>query len=109
MDRLTSMAVFVKTAESGSFAAAALAFGISSQMAGKHVGMLEERVGARLLNRTTRRQSLTEIGQIFTNAVRPCSRMRKRRSRLRRNCRPRRAGACGSPRPSRSAPAASPR
>ena len=65
MDRLTSMAVFVKTAESGSFAAAALAFGISSQMAGKHVGMLEERVGARLLNRTTRRQSLTEIGQIF--------------------------------------------
>ncbi|WP_341312110.1 LysR family transcriptional regulator [Paraburkholderia sp. IMGN_8] len=65
MDRLTSMAVFVKTADSGSFAAAALAFGISSQMAGKHVSTLEERVGARLLNRTTRRQSLTEIGQIF--------------------------------------------
>jgi DNA-binding transcriptional LysR family regulator len=65
MDRLTSMAIFVKTADSGSFAAAALAFGISSQMAGKHVSMLEERVGARLLNRTTRRQSLTEIGQIF--------------------------------------------
>jgi DNA-binding transcriptional LysR family regulator len=59
------MAVFVKTADSGSFAAAALAFGISSQMAGKHVSTLEERVGARLLNRTTRRQSLTEIGQIF--------------------------------------------
>lgn len=65
MDRLTSMAVFVKTADSGSFAAAALAFGISSQMAGKHVSTLEERVGARLINRTTRRQSLTEIGQIF--------------------------------------------
>ena len=65
MDRLTSMAVFVKTADSGSFAAAALAFGISPQMAGKHVGTLEERVGARLINRTTRRQSLTEIGQIF--------------------------------------------
>jgi len=65
MDRLTSMAVFVKTADSGSFAAAALAFGISPQMAGKHVSTLEERVGARLLNRTTRRQSLTEIGQIF--------------------------------------------
>ncbi|MDR6449134.1 DNA-binding transcriptional LysR family regulator [Paraburkholderia terricola] len=65
MDRLTSMAVFVKTADSGSFAAAALAFGISSQMAGKHVSTLEERVGARLINRTTRRQSLTEIGRIF--------------------------------------------
>ncbi|WGS51585.1 LysR family transcriptional regulator [Paraburkholderia sp. D15] len=65
MDRLTSMAVFVKTADTGSFAAAALAFGMSSQMAGKHVSTLEERVGARLINRTTRRQSLTEIGQIF--------------------------------------------
>jgi DNA-binding transcriptional LysR family regulator len=65
MDRLTSMAVFVKTADSGSFAAAALALGISSQMAGRHVISLEERVGAPLLNRTTRRQSLTEIGHIF--------------------------------------------
>lgn len=65
MDRLTSMAIFVKTAESGSFASAALAFGISSQMAGRHVIALEERVGAPLLARTTRRQSLTEIGQIF--------------------------------------------
>lgn len=65
MDRLTSMAVFVKAAESGSFAAAALAFGISSQMAGRHVSALEARVGAPLLARTTRRQSLTEIGQLF--------------------------------------------
>ncbi len=65
MDRLTSMAIFVKTADSGSFAAAALAFGISPQMAGKHVSTLEERVGTRLINRTTRRQRLTEIGQIF--------------------------------------------
>jgi DNA-binding transcriptional LysR family regulator len=59
------MAVFVKAAESGSFAAAALAFGISSQMAGRHVSALEQRVGAPLLARTTRRQSLTEIGQMF--------------------------------------------
>jgi DNA-binding transcriptional LysR family regulator len=65
MDRLTSMAVFVKAAESGSFAAAALAFGMSSQMAGRHVSALEARVGAPLLARTTRRQSLTEIGQLF--------------------------------------------
>lgn len=65
MDRLTSMAVFVKAAESGSFVAAAHAFGISSQMAGRHVSALEERVGAPLLIRTTRRQSLTEIGRMF--------------------------------------------
>ncbi len=65
MDRLTSMAVFVKAADSGSFAATAAALGLSSQMVGKHVRSLEERVGVRLLNRTTRRQSLTEVGRAF--------------------------------------------
>jgi DNA-binding transcriptional LysR family regulator len=65
MDRLTSMEVFVKAADSGSFAAAASALGLSSQMVGKHVRALEARLGARLLNRTTRRQSLTELGAAF--------------------------------------------
>jgi DNA-binding transcriptional LysR family regulator len=65
MDRLTSMAVFVKAADSGSFAAAASALGLSAQMVGKHVRALETRLGARLLNRTTRRQSLTELGALF--------------------------------------------
>ncbi|CAN7625126.1 LysR substrate-binding domain-containing protein [Phyllobacterium sp. LjRoot231] len=65
MDRLTSMSVFVKAAEAGSFAAAAPALGLSSPMIGKHVRFLEERIGARLLNRTTRRQSLTEVGRAF--------------------------------------------
>jgi DNA-binding transcriptional LysR family regulator len=70
MDRLTSMAVFVKAAEAGSFAAAAPALGLSSPMIGKHVRFLEERVGARLLNRTTRRQSLTEVGRAFYDRCR---------------------------------------
>jgi DNA-binding transcriptional LysR family regulator len=65
MDQLVSMAVFIKAADSGSFSAAADALGMSSQMAGKHVGSLEERLGVKLLNRTTRRQSLTEIGQHY--------------------------------------------
>lgn len=65
MDRLTSMAVFVKAAETGSFAAAGAALGLSSQMVGKHVRLLEERYGMRFINRTTRRQSLTEAGQAF--------------------------------------------
>jgi len=65
MDRLQSMAVFVKAADSGSFSAAAAALGMSSQMAGKHVGALEEHLGVKLLQRTTRRQSLTEIGQHY--------------------------------------------
>jgi DNA-binding transcriptional LysR family regulator len=65
VDRLASMEVFVKTADSGSFAAAAAALGLSAQMVGKHVRALEDRLGARLLNRTTRRQSLTELGRAF--------------------------------------------
>ena len=65
MDRLTSMAVFVKAAELGSFTAAGVALGLSSQMVGKHVSGLEERLGAALLHRSTRRQSLTAIGQVF--------------------------------------------
>ena len=65
MDRLASMAAFVKTVERGSFAGAATALMISPQMVAKHIGYLEHRLGARLLNRTTRRQSLTEIGRTY--------------------------------------------
>jgi len=65
MDRLESMAVFVAAAEVGSFAAVSSRFGMSPQMVGKHVSFLEERLGTRLLNRTTRRQSLTEFGRAY--------------------------------------------
>ena len=65
MDRLASMAVFVRAADLGSFTAAAAALGMSSQMVGKHVGFLEARLGAQLLRRTTRQQSLTEVGRSF--------------------------------------------
>ena len=65
MDRLTSMAVFVKAAETGSFAAAGTALGMTSQAVGKHVRLLEERYRMQLINRTTRRQSLTEAGRAF--------------------------------------------
>ena len=65
LDRLTSMSVFICAADNRSFTAAAEVFGISATMVGKHVRFLEERVGAKLLNRTTRQQSLTEIGRIY--------------------------------------------
>lgn len=65
MDRLESMAVFIKAADTGSFAAAGNALRLSAQMVGKHVMALEDRLGARLLNRTTRRQSLTEFGRLY--------------------------------------------
>jgi len=65
MDRLTSMAVFVATVERGGFAAAAARFAISPAMASKHLRALEERVGTKLLHRTTRRRSLTETGRVY--------------------------------------------
>lgn len=65
MDRLTSMTVFVKAVDLGSFTAAAEALDLSGPMVGKHVRFLEERLGVRLLNRTTRRQNLTEIGRAY--------------------------------------------
>lgn len=70
MDRLESMTVFVATVDKGSLSAAAEAFGISPPMAGKHIRHLEERLGARLLTRTTRRQSLTEIGRAYLDQCR---------------------------------------
>jgi DNA-binding transcriptional LysR family regulator len=65
MDRLVSMSAFVRAVETGSFAAAAVALDLSPQMVAKHVAWLETRLGTRLLNRTTRRQSLTPIGRSF--------------------------------------------
>ncbi|WP_324764805.1 LysR family transcriptional regulator (plasmid) [Sinorhizobium meliloti] len=65
MDRLTSMAVFVKAVDLGSFAAAADALGLSGPMVGKHVRSLEDRLGVQLISRTTRRQSLTEFGHVY--------------------------------------------
>jgi DNA-binding transcriptional LysR family regulator len=65
MDRLHSMAAFAKAVETGSFAAAADALDMSPQMVAKHVAYLEARLGTRLLNRTTRRQSLTPIGGTY--------------------------------------------
>ncbi|PHP87371.1 LysR family transcriptional regulator [Burkholderia sp. AU18528] len=65
MDRLTSLGVFVAAVEEGSLAAAARRFGLSPAMAGKHVSAIEAQLNARLLQRTTRRLSLTDIGQTY--------------------------------------------
>lgn len=70
MDRLTSMGIFVRAVDLGSFSAAAEALGMSSQLVGKHIQTLERQLGVRLLNRTTRRQSLTDIGKTFYERAR---------------------------------------
>ncbi|NKI71085.1 LysR family transcriptional regulator [Collimonas pratensis] len=70
MDRLTSMAVFVRVVEKGSFAAVAEEFSLSTTMVANHVRALETHLGARLLDRTTRRHSLTEIGSVYVERCR---------------------------------------
>ena len=65
MDRITSISVFVAAAEAGSLVAAARRFGLSSSMAGKHVSALEAQLNARLIQRTTRRLRLTDVGQAY--------------------------------------------
>lgn len=65
MDKLTSMIVFTKVAKAGSFAAAAKELNLSRAMATKHVMQLENSLGVRLLNRTTRNLNLTEVGAVY--------------------------------------------
>ena len=65
MDRLTSMTVFARVAAARSFSSAARELGISQATASKHVQMLERWLGTRLLERTTRRVSVTAAGETF--------------------------------------------
>jgi DNA-binding transcriptional LysR family regulator len=65
MDRLAAMEAFVRVVERGGFTAAAEDLRLSRAMVSKHVQDLEEHLGARLLNRTTRKVSLTEAGRVY--------------------------------------------
>ncbi|MGF1700500.1 LysR substrate-binding domain-containing protein [Photobacterium makurazakiensis] len=65
MDKLKSMQVFVDVVQRGSLAKSAAHYSITSTMVGKHIKSLETYLGIKLLNRTTRRQSLTEAGDMY--------------------------------------------
>ncbi|RDK04095.1 LysR family transcriptional regulator [Paraburkholderia lacunae] len=65
MDTLVSMKVFRQVVEVGSFVGAAERMEMSAAMASKHVMHLEQQLGARLLNRTTRRVAPTEAGREY--------------------------------------------
>lgn len=65
MDRMASIATFVKIAEAGGFAAAARKLGVSPSTVTTQIQDLEDRLGVRLLNRSTRKVSLTEIGRAY--------------------------------------------
>src|ERR1700756_604962 len=65
MDRLVSITAFVRVAENGGFTAAARRLNLSTATVSENVQALENALGVRLLNRTTRRVSLTEIGREY--------------------------------------------
>jgi DNA-binding transcriptional LysR family regulator len=70
MDRINELTSFVAVVEAGSFVKAADARNTSKAVISKHVQGLEQRLGARLLNRTTRRQSLTDAGRAYYERAR---------------------------------------
>jgi DNA-binding transcriptional LysR family regulator len=70
MDRLTEMEAFANVVDQGGFTDAARKMGISKSAVSKHISSLEARLGARLLNRTTRRVSPTEIGLAYYDRAR---------------------------------------
>ncbi|WP_174874622.1 LysR family transcriptional regulator [Vogesella oryzae] len=69
MDRVTAMQVFTDVATSGSFSASAERLGMSRAMVTRYVAEMEQWLGARLLQRTTRRVTLTDAGE---QALRRC-------------------------------------
>jgi DNA-binding transcriptional LysR family regulator len=70
MDRFEAMAVFVEVAEAGSLSAAARGLGLSLTSVSRQLAALEERLGTRLVIRTTRRLALTEAGRLYHDQAR---------------------------------------
>jgi DNA-binding transcriptional LysR family regulator len=70
MDELKTMRTFVKVVDEGSFAAAARALNVANSVVTRAVGELEESLSCRLLNRTTRTLSLTDVGAQYLERVR---------------------------------------
>ncbi|MCW5634393.1 MAG: LysR family transcriptional regulator [Rubrivivax sp.] len=71
MDRWTEIALFVQVAELGSLTKAAEALELSNAAASRHLAALEERLAARLVQRNTRRLSLTDVGEAFYRRCKP--------------------------------------
>jgi DNA-binding transcriptional LysR family regulator len=70
MNQLEAMRIFTRIVDSGSFAAAARSLDLSKAVVTRQVAMLEAHLNTRLLNRTTRKLSLTEAGETYLEACR---------------------------------------
>lgn len=70
MDKLFSMQVLLEVVEAGSFSAAARRLDLSAVMVGNHVRRLEEQLGTRLIERSTRSQRLTQAGGLYCESAR---------------------------------------
>lgn len=70
MDRMAEMQAFVQVIEAGGFTEAANRMGLSKSAVSKHVAALEARLAVRLLTRTTRRVSPTELGVAYYDRAR---------------------------------------
>ncbi|HBR0005205.1 LysR substrate-binding domain-containing protein [Klebsiella aerogenes] len=70
MDKLRGMETFVAVVECGSFTGAAARLEMSAVMVGKYIALLESQLGTRLLERNTRRQSLTDAGRVYFDEAR---------------------------------------
>ena len=102
MDKLNALAMFVATAETGSFSRGAERLGKTPSALTKAVAHLEAELGARLFERTTRSLALTEAGQIYLEAARQSLETLRTAGR-RSNCWSRSCAAnCASPRRRRS-------
>ena len=69
MDEFTSIRVFITAVEENGFSAAGRRLGMSASTISRHITSLEEELGVRVLNRNTRRQSLTDAGRMFYERV----------------------------------------
>ncbi|WP_236016274.1 LysR family transcriptional regulator [Brucella endophytica] len=70
MDKLGTLGIFIQVAEAGSFVAAGHRLGISGSAVGKAIARLEDELGVRLFNRSTRSMAMTEEGSFFLDACR---------------------------------------
>ena len=65
MDKLRAMETFIAVVECGSFTDAAARLEMSAVMVGRYIALIERQLNTRLLERNTRRQSLTDAGRVY--------------------------------------------